>query len=105
MAFFYVMLNSNQLSESLHTCYSYPKGQVLAFKLKKLSGDCDTVQNGGDKVDGTDIADKEGASNAMEKSSVGHKEKLPDNKKDTSKEKSDGAEELKRVDAGETAVC
>jgi lupus La protein len=55
----------------IHTCYSYPKGQVLAFKLKKISGDFDTIQNGGDKVDDTDIANEEGASNATEKSSLG----------------------------------
>jgi hypothetical protein len=80
----------------------YPKGQILAFKLKKIPGDCDTVQNGGDKVYHTDGADKEGASNATEKSSVGHKDKLLDNKKDMSEEKSDDAEELQGVDAGDT---
>jgi lupus La protein len=80
----------------------YPKGQILAFKLKKIPGDCDTVQNGGDKVYHTDGADKEGASNATEKSSVGHKDKLLNNKKDMSEEKSDDAEELQGVDAGDT---
>ncbi|KAK3142178.1 hypothetical protein QOZ80_4BG0343300 [Eleusine coracana subsp. coracana] len=70
----------------------YPKGQVVAFKLNKISGHGDAVQNGGDKVDDTGNADKEGASNATEESSVGHEEKIPENNKDASEEKSDGVD-------------
>lgn len=78
----------------------YPKGQVVAFKLNKISGDGDAVQNGGDKVNDTDSANKEGASNATEKSTVWHEELIPENSKDVSGEKSNGSE---RVAAGETA--
>ncbi|XP_062185836.1 LOW QUALITY PROTEIN: la protein 1-like [Phragmites australis] len=81
----------------------YPKGLILAFKLKKIPADGDTEQNGGNKLDDIDGAKKEGASNTTEKSSIGHEEKIPENNSDVSEEHSDGVEELKGVAARETA--
>ncbi|WVZ86271.1 hypothetical protein U9M48_033079 [Paspalum notatum var. saurae] len=79
----------------------YPKGLILAFKLKKIPADGDTEQNGEGKVEGTDVAKNEGASDTTEKSSVGNEE-IPKNKGDASEEQSDGVEESKVVDSGET---
>uniref|UniRef100_A0ACD5V595 Uncharacterized protein n=1 Tax=Avena sativa TaxID=4498 RepID=A0ACD5V595_AVESA len=70
----------------------YPKGLILAFKLKKILADGDSEQNGGDK--------KEGASSSAEESTVGHEEKVPENA-DVMEEKSDAAEESKAADAAE----
>ncbi|CAN6268402.1 unnamed protein product [Urochloa humidicola] len=81
---------------------SYPKGLILAFKLKKYSADGGAEQNGGDKVDDAEGAAKEGASNTTEKSSIGHEEKAPEDKGNT-EEQTDGVEEAKGVAAGETA--
>ncbi|OEL17005.1 La protein 1 [Dichanthelium oligosanthes] len=82
---------------------SYPKGLILAFKLKKIPADGDTEQNDGDKVDDTEGAKKEGSSNTTEKSSIGHEEKAPEDKGDASEEQADGVEEMKGVAAGATA--
>ncbi|KAJ1271728.1 hypothetical protein BS78_06G148400 [Paspalum vaginatum] len=80
---------------------SYPKGLILAFKLKKIPADGDTEQNGECKGDGTDVAKSEGASDTTEKSSVGNEE-ITKNKGDASEEQSDGVEGLKAVASGET---
>ncbi|KAI5018229.1 hypothetical protein ZWY2020_043117 [Hordeum vulgare] len=53
----------------------YPKGLILAFKLKKILADGDTEQNGGDKVDNTVSANKEGASESAEESGKASEEK------------------------------
>lgn len=75
----------------------------MAFKLKKIPADGGTEQNGGDKVEDTEGAKKEGSSNTTEKLSKGNEEKAPeDNKVDVSEEQSDGVEEVKGVAAGET---
>lgn len=83
--------------------YSYPKGLILAFKLKKIAVDSETEKNGGGKVDDTDLTKNEGASDATEKSSVENEEKIPENKGNVSEEQSDAVEELKGVSAGETS--
>ncbi|XP_062226067.1 la protein 1-like [Phragmites australis] len=80
----------------------YPKGLILAFKLKKIPADVDTEQNGSDKVDDTDGSKKEEASNTTEKS-VEHEEKISENNGDVSEGQSDGIDDLKGVAAGETA--
>ncbi|KAF8703589.1 hypothetical protein HU200_032406 [Digitaria exilis] len=80
----------------------YPKGLILAFKLKKIPADGATEQNGGDKVDDTEGAKKEGSSNTTEKPNMGHEEKAPEDKGDVSEEQPDGVEEAKGVATGET---
>ena len=70
---------------------------ILAFKLKKIHADGDSEQNGGDKVDETDSAKKEGASVSAEESAIGQGEKVPENA-DVSEEKSDEVEESKAAD-------
>ncbi|PAN38901.1 hypothetical protein PAHAL_7G205900 [Panicum hallii] len=81
----------------------YPKGLILAFKLKKIPADGGAEQNGGDKVDDTEGADKDGSANTTEKSSIGHEDKAPEDKGIVSKEQSDGVEEMEGVAAAETA--
>jgi lupus La protein len=81
----------------------YPKGLILAFKLKKIPADGGAEQNGGDKVDDTEGADKDGSANTTEKSSIGHEDKAPEDKVIVSKEQSDGVEETEGVAAAETA--
>lgn len=76
----------------------YPKGLILAFKLKKILADGDSEQNGGDKVDDTVTAKKEGDSSSAEESAIGHEEKVPENA-DGVEEKSDDVEESKAADA------
>ncbi|XP_044954993.1 la protein 1-like [Hordeum vulgare subsp. vulgare] len=76
----------------------YPKGLILAFKLKKILADGDTEQNGGDKVDNTVSANKEGASESAEESGKASEEKAHKNT-DAKEEKSDDAEELIGPDA------
>ncbi|TVU15383.1 hypothetical protein EJB05_38902 [Eragrostis curvula] len=76
----------------------YPKGQVLAFNLKKISGDGDIVQNGADKVDDTNSADKEEASNATVNSSVEHEEKISENNKDMSEAAGEAAQSTEKDD-------
>ncbi|CAN6235507.1 unnamed protein product [Urochloa humidicola] len=80
---------------------SYPKGLILAFKLKKIPVDGGAEQNGGDKVDDTEGAEKEGSSNTTEKSSIEHEEKAPEDKGNA--EEHTDVEETKGVAAGETA--
>jgi lupus La protein len=74
--------------------YSYPKGLILAFKLKKIPADSGTDQNGVEKVD-----DAEGAK--KEESSTGNEEKAPEGEGDVTEEQSDGVE-MKGMAAGET---
>lgn len=76
----------------------YPKGLILAFKLKKILADGESEQNGGDKVDDTVTAKKEGASSSAEESAISHEEKVPVNA-DVGEEKSDDVEESKEADA------
>ncbi|VAH49179.1 unnamed protein product [Triticum turgidum subsp. durum] len=76
----------------------YPKGLILSFKLKRILADGDTEQNGGDKVDNSDNAKKEGASDSAEESGKASEEKAPENT-DAKEEKPDDAEELKGSDA------
>lgn len=76
----------------------YPKGLILAFKLKKILAENDTEQNGGDKVDEADVAKKEGASSPAEESEIDHKETIPENT-DVREEQPDDLEELKAADA------
>ncbi|TKW05221.1 hypothetical protein SEVIR_7G161600v4 [Setaria viridis] len=79
---------------------SYPKGLILAFKLKKIPADIGTDQNGVEKVDDAEGAKKDGSSNTTDKSSTGHEEKAPEGKGDASEEQLDGVE---MPAAGETA--
>lgn len=81
----------------------YPKGLILAFKLKKIEVDSETEKKGGGKVDDTDLTKNEGASEPSEKSSVENEEKITENKGNVSEEQSDAVEELKGVSAGETS--
>ncbi|KAG2573071.1 hypothetical protein PVAP13_7KG225000 [Panicum virgatum] len=81
----------------------YPKGLILAFKLKKIPANGGAEQNGGDKVDDAEGAEKDGSANTAEKSSIGHEDKAPEDKGVASKEQSDGVEETEGVAAGETA--
>ncbi|XP_047068210.1 la protein 1-like [Lolium rigidum] len=76
----------------------YPKGLILAFKLKNICADGDSEQNGGDKVDETDIAKKEEASSPAKESVIGDEEKVPENA-DATEKKSDDVEESKAADA------
>jgi len=76
----------------------YPKGLILAFKLKKILADGDSAQNGVDKVDDTDAAKKEVASSSAEESAKGHEVKVPENA-DAMEEKSDDVEESKVAEA------
>ncbi|KAF8704244.1 hypothetical protein HU200_031742 [Digitaria exilis] len=80
----------------------YRKGLILSFKLKKIPADGGTEQNGGDKVDDTEGATKEGSSNITEKPSIGHEEKASEDKGDVNEEQSDVVEEVKWVATGET---
>lgn len=82
--------------------YSYPKGLILAFKLKKTADDGETGKSGGGKVDDTDLTKNNGASDATEKSSVENDEKITENKGNVSEEQADAVEELKGLSAGET---
>ncbi|KAL6652459.1 hypothetical protein ACP70R_011384 [Stipagrostis hirtigluma subsp. patula] len=83
----------------------YPKGQVLAFKVKRVLADGNSEQNGGDKADDTDGANKEGASKTTEKSNTEHEEN-PKNNDDVGEEEADDGDELKTVAAaGEAAQC
>ncbi|KAL6903567.1 hypothetical protein ACP4OV_004380 [Aristida adscensionis] len=81
----------------------FPKGQVLAFKLKKILADGDAEQNGGDKTDDTDTVNKEGAPNATEKSNVDHEEKIPKNNDDAGEEQPDDDDLKAATTAGEVA--
>ena len=87
----------------INICYRYPKGLILAFKLKKIPANGGAEQNGGDKVDDAEGAEKDGSANTAEKSSIGHEDKAPEDKGVVSKEQSDGVEEMEGVAAGETA--
>lgn len=80
----------------------YPKGLILAFKLKKTADDGETGKSGGGKVDDTDLTKNNGASDATEKSSVENDEKITENKGNVSEEQADAVEELKGLSAGET---
>lgn len=82
--------------------YSYPKGLILAFKLKKTADDGETGKSGGGKVDDTDLTKNNRASDATEKSSVENDEKITENKGNVSEEQADAIEELKGLSAGET---
>lgn len=82
--------------------YSYPKGLILAFKLKKTADDGETGKSGRGKVDDTDLTKNNGASDATEKSSVENDEKITENKGNVSEEQADAVEELKGLSAGET---
>lgn len=81
----------------------YPKGLILAFKLKKIPADGDTEQNGECKADDNNVANNERSSDTTEKSSVGNEEKILETKDDVGEEPSDSVEESKQVAAGETA--
>ncbi|KAF0891814.1 hypothetical protein E2562_010995 [Oryza meyeriana var. granulata] len=71
----------------------YPKGLIVAFKLKRILVDGSLAENGGDKVGDTDDASKSG---------TGCEEKIPENS-DIKEVLSDDVEKSKEAAAGEVA--
>uniref|UniRef100_A0A0D9W6Q7 HTH La-type RNA-binding domain-containing protein n=1 Tax=Leersia perrieri TaxID=77586 RepID=A0A0D9W6Q7_9ORYZ len=70
----------------------YPKGLIVAFKLKKIVADVSGAENGGEKVSDTDGANKAG---------TGNKEKIPENS--VSEDLPDDVEKSKEAAPGEAA--